>query len=224
MWRYGGSMGEESSLLPLFPLGTALVPGMVMPLHLFEPRYRLLAEHLEQTDTPRRFGIVGIRVGREVADDVSSALYQVGTVAEVTAMSHNPDGTVDIETVGSQRFVINAVDSSLPYLRADVEYIDEPPGPDAEGAATRAARLLTDYREVLGLTVEPGGMNPQLLSYVITASVIADPSVKQRLLAADDTTERLQQASAFLTQEVGIIKALASLPATDLVRSPISAN
>lgn len=217
-------MGEETSLLPLFPLGTALVPGMVMPLHLFEPRYRLLAEHLDQSDAPRRFGIVGIRVGREVADDVSEALYPVGTVAEVTAMNHNPDGTIDIETVGSQRFVIKSVDASMPYLRAHVEYIDEPLGADAEAAAIRAARLLTDYRDVLGLSVEPAGMNPQLLSYVITASVVADPSVKQKLLAATDTTERLHQASEFLVQEVGIIKALASLPATDLVRSPISAN
>lgn len=217
-------MDDESSLLPLFPLGTALVPGMVMPLHLFEPRYRLLAEHLGEEGTPRRFGIVGIRAGREVADDVSESLYEVGTVAEVTAMSHNPDGTVDIETVGSQRFIINAIDTSLPYLRAEVDYIDEPLGPDPDGAALRAARLLTDYRDVLGLTVEPAGMKPQLLSYVITASVVADPSVKQRLLAASDTTERLNRASEFLAQEVGIIKALASLPATDLVRAPISAN
>lgn len=217
-------MDDESSLLPLFPLGTALVPGMVMPLHLFEPRYRLLAEHLRAGDKPRRFGIVGIRAGREVGDDVSGAVYRVGTVAEVTAMNQNPDGTVDIETVGSQRFLINAVDSSMPYLRADVEYIDEPLGADPDGAALRAARLLTDYRDVLGLTVEPAGMNPQLLSYVITASVVADPGVKQRLLAAPDTTERLIAASDFLAQEVGIIKVLASLPATDLVRSPISAN
>lgn len=217
-------MGDDASLLPLFPLGTALVPGMVMPLHLFEPRYRLLAEHISAEGSPRRFGIVGIRAGREVADDVSGALYQVGTVAEVTAMQRNGDGTVDIETVGSQRFVITAVDTSMPYLRAEVEYIDEPPGPDPEASALRAARLLTDYRDALGLSVEPAGMNPQLLSYVITASVVADPSVKQRLLAAEDTTERLKRAAQFLSQEVGIIKALASLPATDLVRTPISAN
>lgn len=217
-------MGEESNLLPLFPLGTALVPGMVMPLHLFEPRYRLLAEHLDEAGAPRRFGIVGIRAGREVADDVSEALYEVGTVAEVTAMNHNPDGTVDVETVGSQRFIISSVDTALPYLRAEVEYIDEPAGPDPEGAALRAARYLTDYRDVLGLSVEPAGMTPQLLSYVITASVVAEPSVKQHLLAAPDTTDRLNRASQLLAQEVGIIKALASLPATDLVRAPISAN
>lgn len=217
-------MGEETSLLPLFPLGAALVPGMVMPLHLFEPRYRLLAEHLGETDGPQRFGIVGIRAGREVADDVSGALYQVGTVAEVTAMNHNPDGTVDIETVGSRRFVISSIDTALPYLRAEVEFLDEPAGPDPDAAAIRAARWLTDYRDVLGLSVEPAGMKPQLLSYVITASVVADPSVKQHLLAAPDTTERLHRAAQFLAQEVGIIKALASLPATDLVRAPISAN
>lgn len=217
-------MGEDTSLLPLFPLGTALVPGMVMPLHLFEPRYRLLAEHLTEPGRPQRFGIVGIRAGREVSDDVSRSLYRVGTVAEVTAMTTNPDGTVDIETVGSQRFIIEEVDTDLPYLRAQVEYIEEPPGSDPDGASLRAARLLTDYRDVLGLGIEPAGMNPQLLSYVITASVVADPSVKQRLLAAEDTTERLNQASALLAQEVGIIKALASLPATDLVRTPISAN
>ena len=217
-------MGEDSSLLPLFPLGTALVPGMVMPLHLFEPRYRLLAEHLGASDAPKRFGIVGIRAGQEVADDVSGALYEVGTVAEVTAMVPNPDGTVDIETVGSQRFVIASVDTSLPYLRAEVQYIDEPLGADPDGAALRAARFLTEYRDVLGLNVEPSGMQPQLLSYVITASVVAEPSVKQRLLAAPDTTERLHQAAEFLSREVGIIKALASLPATDLVRARISAN
>lgn len=217
-------MGDDTSLLPLFPLGTALVPGMVMPLHLFEPRYRLLAEHLAAVPDRPRFGVVGIRAGREVADDVSDALYPVGTVAEVTAMATNDDGTVDLESVGSARFRIVELNRSMPYLQAQVEFVPESDGPDPELAAADARRMFGDYKDVLGLSVDPSSMNPQLLSYVIAATVVAEPAVKQQLLAAADTTERLRLASQLLRQELGIIKSLASLPATDLVRFPISAN
>lgn len=217
-------MGDDTTLLPLFPLGTALVPGMVMPLHLFEDRYRLLAEHLAATSDRPRFGVVGIRAGREVGEDVSDSLYPVGTVAEVTSMTTNTDGTVDLESVGSARFTIVELDRSLPYLQARVAIVPESDGVAPDAAAEEARRMFAGYRDLLGLSVDPSSMNPQLLSYVIAATVVAEPAVKQHLLAAPDTTERLHRATDLLRQELGIIKTLASLPATDLVRFPISAN
>ena len=217
-------MGEDPQLLPLFPLGTALVPGMVMPLHLFEPRYRLLAERLAANPDRPRFGVVGIRAGREVGDDVSDSLYPVGTVAEVTSMTTNEDGTVDLESVGTARFSIVEIDRTLPYLQAQVVFTPESDGEAPDEAALEARRMFGEYRDVLGLNVDPATMNPQLLSYVITATVVAEPAVKQRLLAAPDTTERLYRATDLLRRELGIIKALASLPATDLMRWKISTN
>ena len=73
------------ALLPLFPLNTPLVPGLVLPLHIFEPRYReLVAELLARPDEEQReFGIVGIRDGGDVGRDGLGALYPVGTSAEI---------------------------------------------------------------------------------------------------------------------------------------------
>ena len=64
--------------LPLFPLGTVLYPGLLLPLHIFEDRYRQLVRDLLERSEPRRFGVIAIREGRETGVDGVSALYQFG--------------------------------------------------------------------------------------------------------------------------------------------------
>jgi uncharacterized protein len=218
-------MAGEEMVLPLFPLGTALVPGMVMPLHLFELRYRELAADLQHLpDGERRFGIVGIRAGSEVGQDVSGSLYPIGTVAEVTQISTNDDDTVDLNAVGSARFKILELRTDKPYLTARVELIGESDGEDSEGAAPAVRHLLAEYRDAVGLTVDPDSLDPQMLSYVVTAAVILEPDDKQALLASEDTTARLRRAQQLLTDELRIIRAMGTLPATELLRAPMSVN
>ena len=122
--------------LPLFPLGhTVLFPGVPMPLHIFEERYRELVRTLvEQPETqPRRFGVVAIRQGWEVGADAAEALHGVGCTAELRRVSRYPDGRYDIVTVGADRFRLLDVDrTSRPYLVGSVEWLPaDPPEADA---------------------------------------------------------------------------------------------
>lgn len=120
--------------IPLFPLHTVLCPGIALPLHIFEPRYRLMVEACIERESP--FGIVLIREGREVGgDEVSVA--GVGTFAEIRQAGRLPDGRYDLLVVGTGRFAIEDVDSaSEPWLVASVLPLD-----DEVGRRDRAARL-----------------------------------------------------------------------------------
>src|SRR5215831_15157203 len=101
-----------SQTMPLFPLGTVLFPGLVLPLHIFEERYRQLVRELIQRpdDVPKRFGVVAIREGREVGPDGIRALHEVGCAAELRAVEPYDDGRFDIVTTGSHRFRLTAID------------------------------------------------------------------------------------------------------------------
>ncbi|MGY1706926.1 LON peptidase substrate-binding domain-containing protein [Geodermatophilus sp. SYSU D00697] len=131
-------MGE---VIPLFPLSTPLFPGVVLPLQVFELRYRrLVRDLLARSDTDGRFfGVVAIRQGWEVEQVApAEALYDVGCTARLQAVRPQPDGGFRIVTVGGDRFrlldVVVAEDP--PYLQAEVEWLaDEEAAGDTEGLA-----------------------------------------------------------------------------------------
>src|SRR4051812_13211508 len=109
-------------LIPLFPLGTVLLPGAPLPLRIFEERYRrLMADLLALPPAERHFGVVAIRQGREVGVDGVKALHDVGCMALIVSSQANSDGTYELEAIGTQRFRLDGLDSELPYLRGTVE-------------------------------------------------------------------------------------------------------
>ena len=102
---------NESAVIPLFPLGMVLVPGLVLPLHIFEQRYRELMADIEGLpEEDRAFGVVGIRGGTEVGESGAHDLFEVGTLAAVREVERLEDGRFDIVTVGSTRFRILELD------------------------------------------------------------------------------------------------------------------
>jgi len=223
------------STLPLFPLNTVLVPGLVMPLHIFEPRYRhmvttLLA--LSDEDT-REFGIIAVRPGRDVNVDALAALYPVGCATVIRQYEVLDDGRYEIVTTGSRRFRVLSVDTSLPLLSAQVEFLDDEEGAIDDRVARRAARAFRTYRAVLGDQVvdstepdEDDGIpdDPTVLSYLITAAMVLSVDDRQALLSAPTTTERLVLAQQLLHRESGVISALSALPALEPLGPPPSAN
>jgi uncharacterized protein len=221
-----------TEMLPLFPLGTVLYPGLVLPLNIFEERYRQLVRDLVDGPEPRRFGVITIREGRETGALGVSALYEVGCVAAVREITELPDGRYELVTVGTDRFKLHATDDSLPYLRGEIELLAEPTGDESEAAllVTAVQRGFLSYLEVLAtrgpatISVPELPDEPILLSYLVAASIIIDLPERQELLAEPDALRRLRAERKLLAKETAILRSLGSTPAPDLRSSPYNPN
>lgn len=136
--------------IPLFPLHTVLCPGIVLPLHIFEDRYRALTRHCLDTGAP--FGVVLIREGREVGEIRSLSLAGVGALVEIREAGRYPDGRYDLLAAATGRFAIDAVDQDRePYLVADVTPLEDEVGDEAraERLAASAIRRFVRYLDLL---------------------------------------------------------------------------
>jgi Lon protease-like protein len=136
--------------IPLFPLHTVLCPGIVLPLHVFEERYRALTRHCLETGAP--FGIVLIRDGREVGAGEVLALAGVGALVEIREAGRYPDGRYDLLAAATGRFAIDSVDPRrAPYLVADVTPLEDEVGDEhrAERLAATAIRRFVRYLELM---------------------------------------------------------------------------
>jgi Lon protease-like protein len=136
--------------IPLFPLHTVLCPGIVLPLHIFEDRYRALTRHCLDTGAP--FGVVLIREGREAGVGKALALAGVGALVEIREAGRYPDGRYDLLAAATGRFAIDAVDPERePYLVADVTPIPDEVGDEerAERLAATAVRRFVRYLDLL---------------------------------------------------------------------------
>lgn len=218
--------------LPLFPLGTVLCPGLVLPLHIFEPRYKQLVSDLLDGPEPRRFGVIAIREGRETGVCGVSALFEIGCTATVREVAEAEDGEYDLITVGTDRFRLRSVDESRPYLRGEVELLPDEAG-DAAVAALAVRTVQAAFRGYLNALADRGGATisvpdlpdePVLLSHLVAASMIIDLPVRQDLLAQPDAAHRLAVERSLLSRETAILKELGTTPAPDLRSSPYSPN
>ena len=232
--------------LPLFPLATVLYPGLLLPLHIFEERYRTLVTDLTNGYAPGggepdgdqlpAFGVVAIKEGREVratAPDFAPGgeLFGVGCTAELRRVDPLPDGRFDIVTTGTRRFRLLDVDVSGTYLVGRVEYLSEPVGDAADVLATSVARHYLAYRDQLlstqGQAPRVKGdlpTDPVVLSYLVAAAMVLELRDKQALLEATDGTARLRAELALLRRERAMLARLPSLPGAELTRTTISPN
>ena len=221
-------MGEK---LPLFPLGTVLFPGLLLPLHIFEERYRQLVGDLLAGPEPRRFGVIAIRKGRETGVDGVSSLYEIGCTATLRRVTEHPDGRYDLVTVGTERFRLTSLDHTGAYLRGEVEPVAEPTGDQAAAAAAASAvqRAFTGYLGALakrgaGVSVPDLPDEPVLLSYLVAATIVLDLPDRQGLLAVPDALRRLEAERALLTRESAMLRTFTSAPAPDLRNTPFNPN
>ncbi len=214
--------------LPLFPLNTVLFPGIPLPLHIFEERYRLLVREMVEGPAPRRFGVVAIRQGLEIDDEPD--LYDIGCVAELRRVEPYPDGRYDIVTTGGPRFRLLDVDDSQPFLRGAVEYLPDEPGVDAEARAFAVIAEFTSYWNAVAAArdedVDAPSLpdEPVLLSYLVAAALVIDLPEKQALLAVPDAATRLRRELSVIRRETALLHHLAAAPPPPETVGPFSLN
>jgi uncharacterized protein len=220
-----------SDKMPLFPLGTVLFPGLLLPLHIFEERYRQLVRDLLTGPEPRRFGVIAIRKGRETGVDGVSSLYEIGCTATLRRVVEHPDGRYDLVTAGTERFRLAGLDQSRPYLLGEVEPVGEPTGDEAAAAAAVSA-VRHAFTEYLGALAKRGAEvnvpdlpgEPVLLSYLVAASMVVDMPDRQELLAQPDAVTRLEAERTLLARETAMLGTFTSTPAPSLRYTPWSPN
>ncbi|MER6079506.1 LON peptidase substrate-binding domain-containing protein [Streptomyces sp. NPDC013157] len=241
--------------LPLFPLNSVLFPGLVLPLNVFEERYRAMMRDLLKTpeEEPRRFAVVAIRDGHEVAPsapgmpdptaqpdrgpaagfgpDPLKSFHRVGCVADAATIRERANGTFEVLATGTNRVRLVSVDASGPFLTAELEELTEEPGDEAGALAEGVLRAFRQYQKRLAGARERSlstGVDlpdePSVVSYLVAAAMMHDTPTKQRLLQAPDTASRLRDELKLLRSETAIIRNLPSLPAAELTRSPTSLN
>ncbi|HEY2043401.1 MAG TPA: LON peptidase substrate-binding domain-containing protein [Jatrophihabitans sp.] len=216
-----GQQPRRVENLPMFPLGTVLVPEMALALHVFEPRYRQLVADLLSVDEPGApvFGVVALRHGLEVGE--LGDVYEVGTTARVTDVLPMADGRCDLAAVGERRFVVHELDTAAhPYLMASVSYLPEPDGdirPGSVAAVRRAWQAHLAALDVLGvepeLDLEPP-VDARQLSYAVARLASLPLSDRQVLLSKESTAQRLASAHAILRRETELLRQLRAVPAT----------
>lgn len=159
--------------LPLFPLNSVLFPGLVLPLNIFEERYRAMMRDLLKTpeDEPRRFAVVAIRDGHEVAasgpgmpdqtavpdrgaaagfgDNPFLAFHEVGCIADAATIRERADGSFEVLATGTTRVRLLSVEASGAFLTAELEELPEEPGEEAGALAEGVLRAFRQYQKRL---------------------------------------------------------------------------
>ena len=194
--------------LPLFPLSVVLFPGVPLPLHIFEERYRQMLDDIRPGN--KLFGLSYF--DNSTAEGEFPPLGSIGCVAKVTDTQAFPDGRANILTVGVIRYRIEEyVHRGVPYLVARVSYFeDEVDDSEALGERSRevaetfsriarAVRTINDERANLP---DISDTEPQRLSFLVAAAMEVEPDVKQELLELRVTSERLRRLRDILARAV----------------------
>lgn len=207
--------------LPLFPLGSVLLPGARMPLQLFEPRYLALAQRLaREPEGERRFGVVLIRQGHEVGEGAAADLHPVGCEAEVDAMALADSGSgtvVHLVARGTRRFRLDGVDQAAgtAFVTGLVSWLDEPdPGGDPEVGelCERVLAAHEEYLRTLAASADPVQAAPRDVAYRVVERMVLDPSDRQRVLEGGDAATRLRTVLSLLRRETAIVGRFGALP------------
>lgn len=206
-------------IIPLFPLSHVLVPGMALPLHVFEPRYRQLLVDVSGRPQTACFGVVCLTKGAEVGTNcvnVEPEFASVGTIAEVLEVQPYDDGASDLFTVGSRRFRIIELVPGKAYLQARIEYLDEQDGTLPEGLAGTVLRLSQEHarriQELTGrATDEQTPQEPNRLSYHLTTQLPLAPADRQSLLEEPNAATRLLRLAVLLRRELALLRATSTI-------------
>jgi len=185
-----GKLGEAevSALLPLFPLDVVLFPGTVLPLHIFEPRYReMISECLAEQ---KSFGVVRSK---------EEGIAEIGCTAKIVNVAKKyPDGRMDIVSQGHQRFEIMQVNRERAFLQAEVLQLQDEPSQAPPEQIAEALRLHGEILKLAGADpVNASEIEAALLSFHLTGSLPLDLDFKQTLLGMKSEAERVEAVISY---------------------------
>jgi Lon protease-like protein len=196
---------NDWSDLPLFPLNTVLFPGMVLPLHIFEERYKQMIGRCMEENCP--FGVVLIRQGEEVGG--GAIPHHVGTTAVIAGASQTKDGRYNLVTIGSERFRLRTMRHDLPYLVGSAEPWPLA-GAAAEPAQHRAKSILALFKQYVDLLVQAQGHRmeieqvpeePRALALLVAIALQVPLLQKQYLLCRPSVADLLRAEQVMLRRE-----------------------
>jgi Lon protease-like protein len=204
------------AVMAMFPLGTVLLPGAVLPLHVFEDRYRRMVHDLLSDDVdPPEFGVVLIERGHEVGGGEQRGT--VGVVARIVDIQVAPDGRYALAAVGTDRFRVNAWLPDDPYPIADIDlWPDESDDIPREAPAARLAELhdrvrtLNDEVRAAGEMTPPPDTeisdDPVLAAYHLGSLAPLGPADRYRMLTAPTLNARLDVLESALDDAAAVLK------------------
>jgi Lon protease-like protein len=180
----------------MFPLGTVLFPGVYLPLHVFEPRYRVMTRRC--LDGGGQFGVVLIERGSEVGG--GDVRFSVGTIARIVEAVETDDGRWVLGTVGTRRIRVTRWLPDDPHPRAEVEELEDRALSDGHLASLEAAERVVRHALALKAELEEPAMpfaveldpEPSIAAWQLAAIAPIGPADQQRLLEQCDPAERLQ--------------------------------
>ncbi len=197
--------------LPLFPLNTVLFPGMPLPLHIFEPRYREMVRVCLEEQRP--FGVVLIRDGVAEGGPVADP-HDVGCVAEIIEVQRLEDGRLLLMTIGQERFRILSLNHDHAYLTGSVEampFAHEDPAILGK-ARERLRPLLLEYLQILAdagqVEFDPAQLpdDPEDILYLAAAVLQVEAEQKQHFLESQQASAVLRQLTAVYNRELGYLR------------------
>ena len=188
---------DDLTELPLFPLNLVLFPGMRLPLHIFEERYKAMIGDCIEREAP--FGVVLIKDGPEVGGPAEP--FRVGTTARITQVQHLEEGRMNLLALGEKRFDLVEVVREIPHLVGLVAFKEEAVG---DTPADLLGDVEQEYGVFLGhIATMAGAWNapvqvpddPLTLSFeavaTLTGSIELPQGMRQELLEVDTAGERL---------------------------------
>lgn len=214
--------------LPLFPLNVVLFPGADLPLHIFEPRYRLMIN--ECYDQARPFGVV---LARPESEPLREEPYSIGTMAEIEALDRMEDGRMNLIARGGQRFRILSQHRERPYLSGLVEiYSDVCAEGDLalDSVACQARNLFRSYLEALLSLVERTELEFTLpsdaeeLSHFIAHLIDMQDEQKQHMLELTSTRQRLEEEIYILRREIPFMREVLTMSQRYYAHRPDHSN
>jgi len=188
--------------IPMFPLSLVLFPGQILPLHIFEDRYRIMVEEI--IDDAREFGVVLIERGSEVGG--GDARKSIGTLAEIIDSKKSNDGRWLLITKGTKRIETSRWLEDSPYPRAEVSFLDEEEFISFD--TEEWLKIVTHMRRVLAILAELGddvapisiniSDDPLLGSFQMSSILPITPFDSQKLLEVASVDERCALLKRFL--------------------------